>query len=97
MSTLIAIAVLGVIVLLAEIFNLRKAIIPVTLAGLIATLGLTVSEFGVTESHFNNMIKVNNFTVTFSSLFIVLTIFLVALSANFYQDRMTKISDFISI
>ncbi len=97
MSTLIAIAVLGVIVLLAEIFNLRKAIIPVTLAGLIATLGLTVSEFGVTESHFNNMIKVNNFTVTFSSLFIVLTIFLVALSANFYQDRLSKISDFISI
>ncbi len=97
MSTLIAIAVLGVIVLLAEIFNLRKAIIPVTLAGLIATLGLTVSEFGVTESHFNNMIKVNNFTVTFSSLFIVLTFFLVALSATFYLDRMTKISDFISI
>lgn len=97
MNTLIAIAVLGVIVLLAEIFNLRKAIIPVTLTGLIATLGLTVTEFGVNESHYNNMVKVNNFTVAFSSLFIVLTIFLITLSANFYQDRASKISDFVSI
>ncbi|MGX7667641.1 NADH-quinone oxidoreductase subunit N [Flavobacterium pedocola] len=97
MNTLIAIAVLGVIVLLAEIFNLRKAIIPVTIAGLIATLGLTVTDFGVNESHFNNMIVVNNFTVTFSGLFIVLTIFLISLSANFYQDRASKISDFVSI
>lgn len=97
MNTLIAIAVLGVICLLAEIFNLRKAIVPVTIVGLLAILGMTVTEFGTTQSYYNNMIKVNNFTVAFSSLFIVLTIFLVTLSHNFYQEQATKISDFISI
>ncbi len=97
MNTLIAIAVLGVICLLAEIFNLRKAIVPVTVVGLLAILGMTVTEFGTTQSYYNNMIKVNNFTVAFSSLFIVLTIFLVTLSHNFYQEQATKISDFISI
>lgn len=97
MNTLIAIAALGVIVLLAEIFNLRKAIVPVTIVGLLAILGMTVTEFGTTGSYYNNMIAVNNFSVTFSSLFIVLTIFLITLSQNFYETQASKISDFVSI
>jgi hypothetical protein len=36
---------LGVLCLLFEILNLRKAIIPVTVIGLIAVLGLDISEF----------------------------------------------------
>jgi NADH-quinone oxidoreductase subunit N len=43
------------------------------------------------------MIVVNPFSVAFSSLFIVLTIFLVALSHNFYEKHQTKISDYIAI
>lgn len=43
------------------------------------------------------MISVTNFSVTFSSLFIVLTIFLVALSHNFYEKHQSKLSDFIAI
>ncbi len=43
------------------------------------------------------MISVNNFSVAFSSLFIVLTIFLVALSHNFYENHQSKLSDFIAI
>jgi NADH-quinone oxidoreductase subunit N len=43
------------------------------------------------------MIVVNKFSVSFSSLFIVLTIFLVALSDNFYEKHQTKISDYIAI
>jgi NADH-quinone oxidoreductase subunit N len=43
------------------------------------------------------MIVVNKFSVAFSSLFIILTIFLVALSGDFYKEHPTKISDFIAI
>jgi NADH-quinone oxidoreductase subunit N len=43
------------------------------------------------------MIVVNKFSVAFSSLFIVLTIFLVALSNNFYENYQSKISDYIAI
>jgi len=98
MNTLIAITGLGVLCLLFEIFNLRKGIIPFTIVGLLASLALTVSDYGTTASFYNNMVVVNNFSVTFSSLFIVLTIFLVALSHNFYdKEAATKISDFIGI
>lgn len=97
MNTLIAITGLGVLCLIFEIFNLRKGIIPVTIIGLLATLGLTISEYGTEASYYNNMIVTNNFSVTFSSLFIILTIFIVAMSHNFYNNHATKISDFIAI
>lgn len=97
MNTLIAIIGLGVLCLLLEILNFRKAIIPMTIIGLLAVLGLTVSEYNSPVSYYNNMIVVNNFSVSFSSLFIILTIFLVALSYNFYEIHQTKLSDFIAL
>ena len=99
MSTLIAITALGVICLLFEILNWRKAMIPFSIVGLLGTLGMTVNEMlhHVTGSFYNNMIVTDHFSQAFSSLFIILTIFLVAMSHNFYQHHQAKISDFIAI
>lgn len=97
MTTLIAIVGLGVLSLILEIFDFRKAIIPISIVGLLAILGLTASEYNMPQSYYNNMLVVNNFSVTFSSLFIVLTLFLVALSHNFYENHKTQLSDFIAI
>jgi NADH-quinone oxidoreductase subunit N len=60
-------------------------------------LALNYCEFGTEQSYYNNMIAVSKFSTAFSSLFIVLTIFLVALSHNFYQNHPTKISDYVAI
>jgi NADH-quinone oxidoreductase subunit N len=97
MNTLIAITGLGVLCLLFEILNFRKAIVPITIIGLLAVLALNVSEFNSPMSYYNNMIVVSKFSTSFSSLFIVLTILLVALSHDFYEDHPTKISDFVAI
>ena len=97
MNTLIAIIGLGVLCLLFEIFNLRKAIVPITVIGLLGVLGLTISEFNSTETYYNNMIVVSKFSSAFSCLFSILTIFLVALGHNFYENHQSKISDFIAI
>jgi NADH-quinone oxidoreductase subunit N len=43
------------------------------------------------------MITVSKFSTAFSSLFIVLTIFLVSLGHHFYENHQNKISDFIAI
>jgi len=97
MNTLIAITGLGVLCLLFEILNFRKAIVPITIIGLLAVLGLTYAEFNTPASYYNNMIVVSKLSSAFSALFIVLTIFLVALAQDFYEDHQTKISDFIAI
>ncbi|WP_337968113.1 NADH-quinone oxidoreductase subunit N [uncultured Flavobacterium sp.] len=97
MNTLIAITGLGIFCLLFEILNLRKAIVPITIIGLLGVLALNFYEFGLEQSYYNNMITVSKFSTAFSSLFIILTIFLVALSHNFYENHPTKISDFVAI
>ncbi len=97
MSTLIAIIGLGILCLIFEIFDFRKAIIPISIIGLFAVLGLNVTEFNSPQSYYNNMITVSKFSSAFSGLFIVLTIFLIALSHKFYESQKSKISDFIAI
>jgi len=97
MNTLIAISGLGVLCLLFEILNFRKAIVPATILGLLAVLGLTYAEFNAPASYYNNMIVVTKFSSVFSALFIVLTVFLIALAHDVYEDHQTKISDFIAI
>jgi NADH-quinone oxidoreductase subunit N len=97
MNTLIAISGLGIFSLIAEIFNARKVIVPITIIGLLAILGLNVSNYNPLESYYNNMINVDKFAVIFSSLFIIITIFLVALGQEFYKNQATKISDYVAI
>ena len=97
MNTLIAISGLGIICLLAEIFNGRKIIVPFALVGLLAILGYNISPINNFGSFFHNMMVVNKFSVAFTSLFIVITTFLIAFSNEFYKDRPTTISDFVSI
>ena len=100
MNTLIAISGLGVFCLIAEIFNLRKLLVPVAITVLLAILGLTVAQFNTPELYnnpiYNNMIVVCKFSVPFSSLLITLTIFLVALSGDFYTDYSTTTLEYIS-
>ena len=100
MQVLITIVSLGVFCLLAEIFNLRKLLVPVTVIGLLAILGISLNLWAIDpsmDSNYVSMIAVDKFSNAFSSLFILLTIFLVALSGDFYKEHQTKISDFIAI
>ncbi|PZR23569.1 MAG: NADH-quinone oxidoreductase subunit N [Flavobacterium psychrophilum] len=97
MYTLIAIAGLGLICLIAEIFNLRKAIVPITILGLLGALTLTFPDYGHYNRYFNSMVITNNFSAAFSGLFIILTIFLVALTPDFHKEHKAKISDFVAI
>jgi len=100
LNTLIALGLLGILVLLLEVFGARKMIIPITIAGLLATLCISLgglyTNFG-TSSFFNNTIVEDRFSLGFSSLFIVLTIFIVLMSADFYNKEQRKLSDFITI
>nr|WP_317631928.1 NADH-quinone oxidoreductase subunit N [uncultured Flavobacterium sp.] len=97
MYTLIAISLLGICCLLLEIINLRKIIIPFVSVGLLGTLIYTYTQVNVNESYYNNMLVTNKFTVGFSCLFIILTLFIVLLSHDYYKKREHQITDFISL
>jgi uncharacterized membrane protein len=46
-----------------------EGIIPVTVIGLLAVLGLDISEFNSTESFYNNMIVVSKFSSAFQHFY----------------------------
>lgn len=100
MNTLIAIGALAILVLLLEIFGARKTIIPVTIIGLLATLGISLggifTESGP-ASFFSNTIIEDRYSMSFSSLFILLTIFIVLMGADFYRNDSKRLSDYISV
>lgn len=97
MNTLIALAGLAVLILVLEIINLRKTIVPLTILGLLAALGFTFCDTQILSENYNNMIVETNFSRMFSSLFIVITIFIVAMGQDFYKETYDKISDYTSL
>ena len=108
MDILIAIAGLGILCLIAEIFNLRKAIVPVTITGLLAVLGYAgikiinpgqdvIPGFSLDQAHYNGMVVNDSYALGFSSLFILLAIFLIALTPDFQKEHKAKLSDFVAI
>ena len=100
MQVLISIVSLGVFCLLAEIFNLRKLLVPVTVIGLLGVLGISLNLWSIDSSidvNYLNMMATTKFSSAFSSLFIVLTIFILLMSDDFYKDIPTKFSDFVAI
>lgn len=101
MSTLIAVSGLGIVCLLLEILNLRKILVPVTLLLLAGILGMTIAEFYLGESFFYrddyNMIVSTSYSRGFSILFIILATFVIAMSPEFYKDKIEKIADYVSL
>lgn len=97
MNTLIALAGLAVLILVLEIINLRKIIVPLTIIGLLAALGISICDMANEVGYYHNMIVVNKSNMLYTSLFIVLTVFIVMLSEDFYKPHYDKISDYVSL
>src|SRR4051812_6559924 len=97
MKTIVYTSTLGLVCMLAEMFNLRKLIMPVVILGLVVIFGLNVTSWGLNQGFYHNMIQVDNYSVAFSGLLILLSLFIVILSGSFYKNEESKISDYLAI
>lgn len=97
MNTLIYTSTLGIICMVAEMLNLRKFIVPIALTGLLAICGLNVLDWNVNQDYYHHMVVIDNFSVAFSELLLVLGVFILALSGSFYKNEAAKISDYVAI
>ncbi|MDB5283331.1 MAG: hypothetical protein JWO06_2406, partial [Bacteroidota bacterium] len=97
MKTLVYTSTLGLVCMLAEMFNLRRFVIPLCVIGLAAIFGVNLMSWNLNQSFYDGMITIDNFSVAFSGLLILLATLIVILSANFYKNEETKISDYLAI
>jgi NADH-quinone oxidoreductase subunit N len=97
MNTLIYTSCLGLFCLLAEIINLRKFLIPAVIIAISAIFGVNYMEWNQGGSFYNDMVRIDHFSVAFSALVLIIGLLIFVLSADYYKNELHHISDYLAI
>lgn len=97
METLIGVTVLGLFCFAAEILNFRKLMLPVVVIGLLALFGWNATQWGVNMGFYNNMFFVDNFSVAFNGLLLLLATLVILVGVDYYKKDIEHWSDYLSI
>jgi NADH-quinone oxidoreductase subunit N len=86
MNALVTVSLLAIVVLYLGLFKAEKALLPVTIIGLLAALVLSVKEWNMNyPPTFSGMMLYDNFAIAFSSLAIIATILILLLSDGYFE------------
>jgi NADH-quinone oxidoreductase subunit N len=98
MITLIIISVLPIVLLYLGLYKAQKALLPVTIIGLLAALGAAVTQWNTSAVPiYNGMMLFNNFSVAFSVVSIVSTILILLLSKGYFERISDHIAEYYAI
>lgn len=98
MSTLIIISVVPLLLLYLGLYKARKALLPVTIIGLLAALGFAVSQWNSNAVPiYSGMMLFDNFAVAFSAITIISTILILLLSRGYFEKISSHIAEYYSI
>jgi NADH-quinone oxidoreductase subunit N len=98
MNTLIVISVLPIVLLYLGLYKMQKALLPVTVIGLLLALGLAVIKWNSAAlPEYHGMILFNNYSIAFSSVAIISTILILLLSKGYFERISDHIAEYYAI
>lgn len=100
MKELIIIALLGVVVLMLDILKLRKLTLPVTVAGLLALIGVSIADWGnnaVPFADYGGMLLFDNFALSFTIAFAAIALLWILLTSDTYGTNYKKRVDIYAL
>jgi NADH-quinone oxidoreductase subunit N len=98
MNTLIVISVLPIVLLYLGLYKMQKALLPVTIVGLLVALGLAVAQWNDgAVPIYHGMMLFNNFSIAFSSVAIISTILILLLSKGYFEKISNHIAEYYAI
>lgn len=97
MTTIISLTLLGILILLLGILKMKQWLLPVILAGLLASLILTLTGWNHPKVLFNSMLVIDNTTVAFSALLIFSTLLIFVFAAHYYRGVQRPLDDIYAI
>lgn len=98
MNTLIVISVLPIVLLYLGLYKMQKAILPVTVVGLLVALSLAIGHWNDgAEPIFNGMMLFNNFSVIFSSVAILSTLLILLLSKDYFERISSHVAEYYAV
>jgi NADH-quinone oxidoreductase subunit N len=93
MNILIIASVLGIVTMMSEIFGYKKYIWHIIVSALLGMLFLNINDIGTAQYYYNEMILVDSFSNSFSSLLIVLCLIWFLISKNLSEESEFNLSD----
>ena len=100
MNTLILLSVLPILLLYLGLYKANKALLPVTVIGLLVALGLAIATWTTTDSAlpiYHSMMKFDNFAVAFSTITIVSTLLILLLSKEYFERISSHVAEYYAI
>jgi len=100
MNTLIIISTLPILLLYLGLYKAQKALLPVTILGLLVALGFTVSGYtqhDEAQPIYHGMVLFNNFSTVFSGIAIISTILILLLSKDYFEKISNHIAEYYAI
>lgn len=98
MNTLILLAVLAIFVLYLGLFKAKKALLPVSVIGLLAAFALSVNEWNAGATPiYKGMMLFDNFAVAFSCLLIFSTLLIFLLSKDYFEKISDNVAEYYTI
>jgi NADH-quinone oxidoreductase subunit N len=90
---------LGVLALLAEIFNFKKLLFPLVLTGLAAVIAVCVIDWTPQDTDryfFTQMLNVNHYALAFTMVMVLISIFWFLMAEKYFTDE-TNITDHFAL
>lgn len=100
MSTLILISVLPILLLYLGLYKANKALLPVTIVGLIIALGLSLFQWTdakTAQPIYHGMIHFDQFSIAFSAITIISTILILMLSKGYFEQISEHLAEYYAI
>ena len=96
MNIIITIVIAAFLVLYAGLFKAKKALLPLTLFGLLVALGFAVASWNNNTIYFG-MMKMDNFALAFSAISIVGTFFIFLLTQKYFAEGSENIAEYFTL
>lgn len=96
MNIIITIVITALVVLYAGLFKAKKALLPLTLVGLLVALGLSVCCWNNPTS-FYGMMEMDHFAMAFSAIAIIGTFFIFLLTQNYFAANSDNIAEYFTL
>ncbi|MES2454395.1 MAG: NADH-quinone oxidoreductase subunit N [Bacteroidota bacterium] len=96
MNIIITITVTALVVLYAGLFKARKALLPITLIGLLTSLAFVATSWNSSQV-FYGMMQMDNFALAFSGITILGTLFIFLLTQNYFSADSENIAEYFTL
>lgn len=98
MGSLITISILAILILYLGLYRLNKALLPVTVIGLLVAAGFAIAQWNtVVQPIYSGMILFDHYAIAFLMICILSTVLIILLSKNYFERISIHVAEYYAI